>query len=213
MVIPGRFNGPSGSGNGGYSAGMFAGLVDGVAEVTLRMPPPLDTPLTARGGEVLSPSGRVVATVAAVAPFPVAVEPVPLPVAAEAARHYPGFTEHPFPTCYVCGPERDDGLAIFPGPLDGGGVAAPFTAPVEVTPQTVWAALDCPGGWSVISAGRPFVLGRIAAVVSALPEPGAEHVVVGRMSEREGRKATVDSALYTAGGTLLAHAHATWIAI
>ncbi|MEV4624044.1 hypothetical protein AB0J74_35700, partial [Asanoa sp. NPDC049573] len=26
-------------------------------------------------------------------------------------------TDHPFPTCYVCGPERADGLRIFPGPV------------------------------------------------------------------------------------------------
>src|SRR5688572_21074035 len=34
MIIAARFNGPPGSGNGGYSAGVFAG--DGAYEVTLR---------------------------------------------------------------------------------------------------------------------------------------------------------------------------------
>jgi hypothetical protein len=44
MIIPARFNGPPGSGNGGYSARIFAGGAQ--CEVTLRMPPPLDTSLS-----------------------------------------------------------------------------------------------------------------------------------------------------------------------
>ena len=51
ISIDARFNGPPDSGNGGYCSGVFASFVDtsgpdaGV-EVTLRRPPPLDTPLT-----------------------------------------------------------------------------------------------------------------------------------------------------------------------
>ena len=47
VVIAQRFNGPPGSGHGGYSAGRAAALVDAqTTEVTLRRPPPLETPLT-----------------------------------------------------------------------------------------------------------------------------------------------------------------------
>src|SRR5215213_4316915 len=56
VVIERRFNGPPDSGHGGYSAGRAAALVDGPAEVTLRRPPPLETPLTVRrddGGAAL----------------------------------------------------------------------------------------------------------------------------------------------------------------
>lgn len=45
--IPSRFNGPLASGNGGYCAGLFAGLVEGVSEVRLRSPVSLDAPLEA----------------------------------------------------------------------------------------------------------------------------------------------------------------------
>ena len=49
ITIPGGFNGPDGSGNGGYSAGLLAERltrVGGTAvQVTLRTPPPLDRPL------------------------------------------------------------------------------------------------------------------------------------------------------------------------
>ena len=42
MIVPGRYNGPEESGNGGYTCGLVAALLGGVAEVTLRLPPPLD---------------------------------------------------------------------------------------------------------------------------------------------------------------------------
>jgi len=45
VAIDRRFRGPEGSANGGYAAGLLAALFDGPAEVTLRLPPPLDRPL------------------------------------------------------------------------------------------------------------------------------------------------------------------------
>jgi hypothetical protein len=65
----------------------------------------------------------------------------------------------------------------------------------------------------VIGPGRPYVLGRIAAVVTDLPRPGQECVVTGRCLETSGRKAVVHSSLYGPSGALLAHARATWIAL
>ena len=46
LTIDRRYRGPLHSGNGGYTAGRLAAFVDGPAEVTLRLPPPLDRPLT-----------------------------------------------------------------------------------------------------------------------------------------------------------------------
>ena len=132
-----------------------------------------------------------------------------------AGTGYPGFADHPFPTCYVCGPRRatGDGLRIFPGPLPGGRTAAPWTVPADVSAVTLWAALDCPGGWAIIAPGRPYVLGRMAARVHAVPPGGARCVVTGVVARVEGRKATVRSALYAEDGTLLALARSTWISI
>lgn len=215
MIIESRFNGPSGSGNGGWSAGIFAGAYggDGPVEVTLRRPPPLDTPLTLVDGEVRDPDGQLVAQVGPAEPVDAVVPPVDPARAREAAAAYPGLVDHPFPGCYVCGPERDDGLRIFPGRLSDGRTAAPFRAPAQVGAPTVWAALDCPGGWAVIGAGRPYVLGRIAAVVRGLPRPGEECVVTGAAVSVEGRRALVRSSLYGQGGDLLGVARATWIAV
>lgn len=211
MIIPGRFNGPPGSGNGGYSAGVFA--AGDPVEVTLRRPPPLDEPLTSADGEVRASDGTVIATLAPATPITVTVPPVSPAEALTASKAYPGFTDHPFPTCYVCGPEHPDGLRIFPGQLPGDRTAAPWTVPAGVTVPTVWAALDCPGGWAIIGPGRPYVLGRMAVQVAALPVPDQECVVVGALAAAEGRKALVHSALYGPDGAELARARATWIAV
>jgi hypothetical protein len=46
IVIGRRFRGPAGSGNGGSTCGLVAGLLNAdTVEVTLRLPPPLDAPL------------------------------------------------------------------------------------------------------------------------------------------------------------------------
>ncbi len=45
LVIPSRFCGPPGSGNGGYVCGRIAAYVNGTVTVTLRRPPPLATPM------------------------------------------------------------------------------------------------------------------------------------------------------------------------
>ncbi|MEV4347654.1 hypothetical protein AB0J83_24630 [Actinoplanes sp. NPDC049596] len=216
MFVHARFNGPPGTGNGGWSAGAFAveaGARPGgpAYEVTLRVPPPLETELRLDGGSVLD-GDTLVATLTGVEEALPAVEGVGIGKAVEAARAYPGFTAHPFPTCYVCGPERPDGLRIFSGPLPDGRTAAPWVVPEGVDLAVVWAALDCPGGWAALINGRTYVLGRIAADVAHLPEPGTTCVVMGEAVEFSGRKAKVNSTVYAPGGERLATARATWIA-
>ena len=51
LVIPSRFRGPSGSGNGGYVCGRIAAYADGPVAVTLRRPPPLAAPMTVEQGD------------------------------------------------------------------------------------------------------------------------------------------------------------------
>jgi hypothetical protein len=46
IVIAPRFCGPPDSGNGGYVCGLIAACLDGPAQITLRRPPPLATPMT-----------------------------------------------------------------------------------------------------------------------------------------------------------------------
>lgn len=56
VTIASRFQGPDGSGNGGYTSGLLAGFLGARAQVTLRSPPPLERRLTVAahdGGAVL----------------------------------------------------------------------------------------------------------------------------------------------------------------
>jgi hypothetical protein len=209
--IDARFNGPPGSGNGGYTCGVVAALLGGPAEVTLRVPPPLDTELLWDGkrlldGETVVAEGRAAE---------VDVEPPPtvsFAEAEEASRSYPGFEVHAFPTCFVCGPEREDGLRIFAAPVDGRDVVAAPWVPHEVSTELVWAALDCPGaiavGWD---ARGVFLLGRMAAEVRDPPSVGERCVVVARPDGEDGRKLFAATALYGEDGRLLGRARQTWI--
>jgi hypothetical protein len=137
--------------------------------------------------------------------------------ATTAGEGYEGLADHPFPTCFSCGTARDrgDGLRLQPGRVAGGDgeYAAAWVPAADVTLETVWAALDCPGGWASGIAGRPMVLGTMTAQVLSLPTPGEEHVVMAWPRGGEGRKHLSGTALYAAGGHLLAQAEATWIAI
>jgi hypothetical protein len=213
VIIPPRYNGPPGSANGGYACGLVSEALGGGFEVTLLRPPPVGVDLDLVGHELRQ--GDVVIAEARRAP-PLDLD-VPAPVsveeAEEASKRYPGFQHHAYPTCFTCGPERDDGLRIFPGPVEGrdGLVASPWT-PEEVRPEIIWAALDCPGGWAVDDFQREGVmLGRMAAGIRELPRVGERHVVVGWPVGEEGRKRHAGSALYSASGEVLALARSTWI--
>ena len=225
VTVAARFNGPPASANGGWVSGIVAGLVGGHTEVTLRAPPPLETPLDVvtgpevvelRDGEVVVATGRP-AEPGGTVPGPVTVR-----AAAAAAEHYPLRTGHPFPTCFTCGIDRapGDGLRIFPGPVPGRDVvAAPWTPHPSLAgsgPLThlaaVWAALDCPAGIAVTADGTKAVLGRMTARVDGPVRIGHDHVVVGWATGRDGRKLFGGSAVYTADGALVARAESTWIA-
>jgi len=212
IVIDRRFRGPDESGNGGYSAGRFALEHGGdVVEVTLRLPPPLETPLELDGERIVA-GEAVVADVRETELGVWAPDPVALGDAIAAAT--PDL-DSPFPQCFVCGHARaDDGLHIHAGPvLDRPVFAAPWTPTADtVGPEFVWAALDCPGAYATGVPGRGIVvLGRFAARVDRVPEAGEACVVVARHNGSDGRKHGAVTALFTESGELLGLARAVWI--
>jgi hypothetical protein len=233
LVIPARFCGPPDSGNGGYVCGRIAAHLDGPAQITLRRPPPLATPMAIErdAGSVRVLDGETLVAEGASVADSLAMElpgPVSIPAARAAGtrcrlRAYPA--EHPFPACFVCGPDRapGDGLHILVGPVAGRDLSADVWYPDQalaesdghVRPEFVWAALDCAGGigalGDAVPAGQPFVLGRLSARQLAPVNSGQPHVVVGWRLGRDGRKATAGSALFTATGQVVGVARATWI--
>jgi hypothetical protein len=211
-----RFRGPALSANGGYAAGSLAQLVGGRAEVTLRLPPPLDRPLAVveDGARVLLLDGdAVVAEATSGGPGIEPPAPVSLAEAEDAASRHVRWGGDNFSECFSCGLRPDDGLCIHVGPVAGRDLqAAPWTA-TEVTPEVVWAAIDCAGAYAVGGPGRGEVLlGRMAAEIARLPEEGERCIVLAWPLGEDRRKLYAGTALTTADGELLALARQTWIA-
>ncbi len=217
LTLPYHYRGPLTSANGGYGSGRLAAFVDAhEVEVTLRLPPPLDRPLTverdADGARLLDGG----ALVAEARPAPVDVE-VPAPVSVAAAdaareRHVRDWAPE-FRECYVCGARRD-GLEIRVGLVRGREPlhAAPLVLD-DPAPEIVWAAIDCPGAFAVTGGGRgEAVLGRMTASVDRVPEPGEQCVVTSWPLGEDGRKRFAGTALFAADGELLAVAKQVWIA-
>jgi hypothetical protein len=227
VVIDERYCGPPDSGNGGYVCGLVAGFLGEPAEVTLRRPPPIGRPLRVREGPdrsvALLDQDDLVAEGHPARPEAQLPAPVTREEAAEAARLFRGFSLHPFPTCFVCGPRRaeGDGLRIFTGPVTGRGlVAAPWTPDRTlaggdglVPQEFLWAALDCPGAFANGFPEIRMVLGRLTAEVVRPAQGGQGCVVLGWSEGSEGRKHFAGTAIFGAEGEVLALARATWIGV
>jgi hypothetical protein len=226
VSIPRRFNGPLDSGNGGYSAGVAAGLLDGTVEVTLRRPVPLDRPLDVarQGGDVvwlldgddLVEEARLVPELDLDVPARVSRRE-----ALEASAGYRGLSEGTFSRCFVCGRARPDAFGVFAGSVgDRPIVASPWTPPEwtadpdgHVRPEFVWAVLDCPTYFALYTDGElPMsVLGRLTARVRGPVAAGVEHVVIAWPIESDGRKQHAGAAVLSADGDVLAIARALLI--
>ena len=234
LEVARSYAGPPNMGHGGYVAGLLVTHLggEGPAQITLRRPIPLDTPLEldATGGgdgervelrhgdDVIAEGERLAA------PLDLDVPPPPSFDEARAAEadspsHYDGRGVHPI--CFGCGAQREhrDGLRIFAGPLtvDGQEQVAGIWRPdddVGTDPTTLTvAALDCAGAFAFIARGtRAGLLGRIVVDLpaSTTVRPGDEVLVTGWQVGIDGRKMFAGTALFDDGGTLLASAKATW---
>lgn len=227
LTIDTRFRGPPRSGNGGYVCGCLARCIEGAASVRLLAPPPLERPLQIeRDGEVAQLRDEAV-RIAEARPssFAIVVPPMPsFDEATAASRRYTGFRRHPFPGCFVCGPQRaaGDGMQLYAGPLGRDGiVAAPWSPGADlcsdgvVRSEFVWAALDCPGAFAVMPEDpeRAIVLGQLDARIAGSAPAGARCVVIGWPIEIQGRKRIVGTAIADASGAIVACARATWIEV
>jgi hypothetical protein len=229
ITVSQRFAGPPGSANGGYLSGRLAAHVDDSAPVTvtLRTPPPLERPMAVEpdGSGVRLLDGEVVVAEASPGEFGHdLVAPVDVETAEAARSSYAGLHRHPFPGCFTCGPDRDegDGLRLMPGRIAPGRTAcvwvphqslASIDDAAVADPVFAWAALDCPGGWTSDVDARPVVLGRMTALCDEPPLIGQPHVVVGRLIAQEGRKTVTATTLYDNDGRVLGRAEHTWIAV
>ncbi|MFC6288162.1 hypothetical protein ACFP3Q_13880 [Nocardioides sp. GCM10027113] len=249
LIVPRRFCGPPSSGNGGWTSGALAALLGHdlpanradrwpTIRVALRQPPPLDTPMLVTRKDERTEAGfggSLVAHATLDDTDLTPVDAVPAEDARAAMAAYPGLTSHPFPTCFACGPDREegDGLRIFAGavePLDGATRIAATWTPHPSTAEdwhayvdrdgdahaslaVTWAALDCIGGWAGDLTERMMVLAGMTTRVDALPVVGDEHVVVGHHRGTDGRKTFTASTLYDPDGRVVALAEHVWVAV
>jgi hypothetical protein len=230
VVIPARFNGPPASANGGYTCGVLASLLGSdVAQVSLRTPPPVGQPLAVshRDGRVELHDGATLVAEGEgselLLDVPEAVSPDAAQAASEAGRGK-WTAEHPFPSCVVCGPDREpgDGYRIFPGPLPAtDGLFAAEWTPDEsladdegrVRCECLWGALDCPTSAPVANFGDgpPMVLARLTARIGCDVRAGERHALVSWPLEVDGRKRHAACALFDESGRLLCASRALWI--
>ncbi len=221
-----HFNGPAGSGQGGYSCGLFAAHVPEPAEVTLRRPVPLSEPLSI---ERLAPDAVAVkhrdVLIAEACSTPLEIE-VPPPIALDDAkdaseRHR--STDEIFGHCFVCGPQREDSQRVFAGPVAGREVVAtPWTPEAEwlardgaVLPEFVWAVLDCPTYFAA-ELRKPGLLAMLGRLSARLLEPvpaGEPHVVMAWPISDRRRKHEAGCAIFSEDGRLRAAARAIQIEV
>ena len=217
VTIAEHFNGPPLTGNGGYVCGVIAKAIGPSARIGLFLPPPLEKPLTLQqteGGTVFLRDGQAVVGEGVQGRPDVSIPPPPsLEAAAAASERFAGRDpdQHAFPSCFVCGPLRDDGLRLFPGPLDGG--LACVWRPQSTDPLLVWAALDCPSGFACMPEGSASVLALMTASIEAPVVAGRDYVVSAWKLFSEGRKHRGASAIHDADGALIASAEALWITL
>jgi len=228
--IDDRFQGPPGSGNGGYVAGRLAAYVEGAAIVRLHAPPPLDVDLEVHRDQdqVRLVHEDLEVARARVTSIDLDVPAAPsLAEAHHASRRFTGFDDHPFPSCFVCGIDREegDGLRVFAGPVvTRAGVVACVWRPDAsladagggdgVAPEFVWAALDCPGAFALGSQGDgPYLLGELAVDLRRQVCIGEEYVLIGWLISRDGRKHVTGTAAFDRAGELVGVGRGTWIRV
>lgn len=243
IVIAARFRGPPTSGNGGYVSGAFGELLtrgnhalpdQRAAQVTLRSPIPLDTPmqvtrereaLSIHHGDTLIAQARIVELALEVPDPPsfeeaYAVRETSPAYARNASRHFPdkiGF----HPLCFCCGVEHDeDGLHVTAAALrDNAMVAAAWQTQGRwaddfgnVPPRFLWTALDCPGQFAFFSGGiRTGMLGQLTARIEHPVKAGERCVVTGWRIGVEGKRHYAGTAVFDQSGRLCAYARAIWV--
>lgn len=221
LVVDGRFNGPPRVVNGGYACGLVAQALDGVVEVSLKRPVPVETPLdlSVEDGDAVLVDDHGVELARGVAVAGLEVElpgAVGIDDAAAAMSDYPAhdWGDRMFP-CFVCGPVREDSLGVFPGPVPDRGVVATTWTPregaadVQQLELITSAVLDCTGSWGAIVHNELVtgaLLARMATRVERSPAVGETYVAVGWGGPRDGRKLPAGAALYDGDGAVVAYA-------
>jgi hypothetical protein len=231
IVVPAWFQGPTGCGQGGWTAGKVAEAVGTPVTVRLRAPVPLEAGLVVTGsaeaGWRVRHGDHVVLEAQRWDPDPPPGRAVPLGAARLARSRFPVAPEdHPVPHCFSCG-LQPDGMQVHAGPLGEAPerFATDWTAPAwaartdgTVDPAALWAALDCTAAWYVCCypAYRPAVTAQYAVQVARPVTVGERLALVAGHGDRpagwDGRKREAVSWAFDEAGRTVAAARSLWVA-
>ena len=236
LTIGGWFQGPTGQGQGGWTAAKVAERIAEPITVGLRAPIPLDVEMTiveTDAGWECRHGGSMILDINRWVPDTVVTPPVSVEEA-EAARHrfLFGPADHPVPYCFSCGLQHD-GMRVHAGPLgeaegrDGEErFATDWTAPAwadggdgVVDPAALWAALDCTSAFYVCCHPtiRAAYTASYAVEVFRPVEVGETLALVGFRGDGEpdwdGRKRVGASAAFDSRGLTVARTRSFWVAL
>jgi len=225
------FQGPTGSGQGGWTAQRFAVAIGEPVTVSIRRPIPLETDMHVL---VVGDAWHLVDPAEPDAPVLIAspwdgvypdTDPVSVAAAADASTRFPLHDDHPVPVCFSCGHEQDS-MQVHSGELPDGRWATDWTVPDwavddqdHVDEGALWAAIDCAQAWYAGNAGgrKHSVTVQLAVEVLEPLEPGATYALVAWNGafpqDWDGRKRGAGGAVFADDGTCVARSSSFWIAI
>lgn len=237
VIIDGRFQGPTGIGQGGWTSHRFASAVGVPLDVSIRAPIPLDTELDVVRDDgdqwrltTRSESGEPGQTIMLGSPrtsIDIATPPVAIDAAAAARRGFAHLDgDHSVPNCFSCGTQPDS-MRVHSAPLGDGTdrYATDWTIPLWAdTPDgvdegVVWAALDCAAAWYVAGSRGQRVAYTVQYAVEVLGRfvAGETYALVAWPgdgdAEWDGRKRHAASAAFDSDGTCLAKSTSFWVSV
>lgn len=234
FTIDRRFCGPPQSSNGGYFCGMVAEHFSTPVAIRLKAPPPLNVPLTLEpdGDRTRIRDDRQDIGIALQAGEP--PEPSPF-MSLDQARliseqgRVDASINHPFPSCFVCGPNRDraDGMRVFTGPnADETLYAAHWFAEAAwasngktIDARYIWSAMDCPSSGPAFAtvldpeSTKAYVLGTLEVHIEKDVPVGQDYVITCSLDEDTGKVYKTRVSLYGHQGTHYATGRAVWVQV
>lgn len=228
--VGGWYQGPTGFGQGGWTAQRFQQAIGESVTVAIRRPIPLEIDLrvvTADSGWHLIDPAEPDAPVLTAQTWQsdcASTNSVSIADAAEASTRFPLHEDHPVPVCFSCGHEPDS-MKVHSGSLGDGRWATAWTVPAWTNASdqsdhgALWAAIDCAQAWYAGNAdGRRHAVTVQLAVEQLLPlERGATYALVAWEGTYprawEGRKRGAGGAVFAKDGTCVARSTSFWVAV
>ena len=231
LRIPHHYQGPSGTGQGGWASARFEEAVGRPITIGIRRGIPIETDLavieTDHGWELRDGLETILTGVERTEPF-IDTDPVDISTAAAARTRFPAGASnaHPAPDCFSCGPSARS-MGVHAGPLsDGSGrFAVDWVVPEQRTPDgqldegVLWAALDCTTAWYVAYSlePRPAFTVAYSCEITAPLRPGDTYALVAWNGDHptawDGRKRGGAAAAFAADGTCVARSRSFWVAV